>query len=132
MIITPPITKNTKLNVEKLSGSNPRGFLSASVRVVAPIATGYNEPIIMPMMKNTVALLHFSRAVRINLTIETMPIITPIPNVNKIGIYCRFRCSVSLIALIIGIYNPNTSRSVEPDMPGSTIAQMAIAPAMNT
>lgn len=68
----------------------------------------------------------------INLTKNTIPNIIPIPNAIKIGRTLKSKVNNDLIAFIIGIYKPNTNNKVDPDIPGNTIAVMAIDAATKT
>ena len=44
----------------------------------------------------------------------------------------KSKCSISLIAVMIGRYNPKIKSRVDPEIPGSTMAEIAITPAKNT
>ena len=71
--------KNNILNVFILIG-----FLGIS-NVVGPIIIAYILPIIKPITKYIVALLYLFNAFFINFTIESIPIITPIPKNTSAG-----------------------------------------------
>ena len=57
-----------------------------------------------------------------------IPAITPSPSAISPGMTEKSSPRNALIAPMAGRYTPAMSRSVEPEMPGSTIAVMATAP----
>ena len=61
-----------------------------------------------------------------------MPASTPKPNTSRSGSAERSNAKKCFIAVMIGTYSPNARSSVEPEMPGSTIADMASAPLTKT
>ena len=69
---------------------------------------------------------------RISLTKKIIPKRIPIPKTNKIGTTEKSSVKKDLIAPMMGIYRPKTSSKVDPDIPGRTMAVMAILAAMKT
>ena len=121
-INAPPIIKNTILKVDKVIGS-----LGTS-KVVGPITTAYIEPIINPKIKYTILDLWLFRQYLIPLIVVAIPVKTPNPNITRSGTTEKSNFKNDFIALIIGTYIPNISNNVEPDIPGNTIADIAIIP----
>ena len=65
------------------------------------------------------------------LTVSKTPSKTPHPNINIPSKYSKFNFNICFTPLSIGTYNPNIKSIVEPDMPGNTIADIAIIPDVN-
>ena len=66
------------------------------------------------------------------LIVDKIPTITPNPNTIRIGKYEKLNVRTSLIELIIVVYKPKINNNVEPEIPGKTIAEIAIIPAIKT
>ena len=92
----------------------------------------YSDPAIMPRMAYTVCERNRSRQRRMRRTNTSTPAATPAANTRRMGRYAISRPITARTAPMMGTYRPNISSSVEPEMPGSTMAVMATMAAKNT
>ncbi len=63
---------------------------------------------------------------------QKMPASTPTPNMNRSANDEKSSEKNFFSPVIIGTYSPNARSRVEPDIPGSTIAETASAPPIKT
>lgn len=119
---TIPTRKPVMLKLERLSASLD------TLIVVGPFLIACRDPIVKPITKYIILLLCRLKAFLITLTDKTMPKSIPAIKVKSPESTLKSIFNSLSSALIIGMYAPSINKSVDPDIPGRTIADIVIIP----
>lgn len=98
---------------------------------VGRIITEYIDPIISPIIQYIVSALNFLSMYLTILTLIKIPNKIPQIKIIIIGKYSKFNFNTCFIDTSISAYSPKISSIVDPDIPGKTIADIAIIPVKN-